>query len=137
MIEIDNRTNHTNTNANGIPKHLRFLQANLQHKRAATYNLIQMMSENHIDLAFIQEPYIICNSLAGIPISLQTYVTGNGRKRAAVLVNSKELDVVLITQLSNKDCIVVEISCRNTNVYGVSSYFDNTEDIEINIRFKV
>jgi len=29
---------------------------------------------------------------------------------------------------------VAEISCRNTNFYGISSYFDITEDIEINIR---
>ena len=93
-----------------------------------------MISENQIDLAFVQEPYIIRNSLVGIPKSLRTYVTGNGRKRASVLVNNKELDVVLITQLSDEDCIVVEITNRNTKFYGVSSYFDNTEDIEINIR---
>ena len=44
------------------------------------------------------------------------------------------MDVVLITQLSDEDCIVVEITYRNIKFYGVSAYFDNTEDIEINIR---
>ena len=97
-------------------------------------NLIQMMSEEQMDLAFVQEPYIIHNSLAGIPKSLWTYVNGNGRKRAALRVNNKELGIVLITQLSEEDCIVVEITYRNKKFYGVSSYFDNTEDIEINIR---
>ena len=48
-------------------KPLRCLQVNLQHKRAATSNLVHMMSENKIDLAFVQEPYIIRNNLAGIP----------------------------------------------------------------------
>ena len=47
------------------------------------------MIKNQIDLAFIQEPYVIHNSLAGIPKLLQAYATGNGRKRAAVLVNKK------------------------------------------------
>ena len=87
-------------------KPLRCLQVNLQHKRAATSNLVQIMSENKIDLAFVQEPYIIRNNLAGIPKSLRTYVSGNGRKRSALLVNNKEIDIVLITQLSDEDCIV-------------------------------
>jgi hypothetical protein len=86
-------------------KPLRCLQVNLQHKRAATNNLVQMMSERQIDLAFLQEPYIIRNHLAGIPKSLRTYVSGNGRKRSALLVNNKEIDAVLITQHSDEDCI--------------------------------
>jgi hypothetical protein len=81
----------------------------------------------------VQEPYIIRNHLAGIPKSLRTYVSGNGRKRSALLVKNKEIDVVLITQLSEEDCIVAEISCRNKTFYGISCYFDITEDIEINI----
>jgi hypothetical protein len=49
-------------------------------------------------------------------------------------VNNKELDVVLIIQLSDEDCIVAEISYRKTKFYGISSYFDSAEDIETNIR---
>jgi len=82
---MDNRTNRET-------KPLRCLQVNLQHKRAATNNLVQMMSENQIDLAFVQEPYIISNHLPGIPKSLRTYVSGYGRKRSARLVNNKEPD---------------------------------------------
>src|SRR5215469_6963943 len=115
-------------------KPLRCLQVNLQHKRAATHNMVQLMRTNQIDIAFVQEPYIIRNNLAGIPKSLRTYVRGNGRKRSALLVNNKEIDVVLITQLSDEDCIVAEISYRNTKFYGISLYFDITEDIELNIR---
>ena len=79
-------------------KPLRCLQANLQHKRAPTNNLVRMMSGNQIDLVFVQEPYNIRNHLAGIPKSLRAYVSGNGRKRSALFVNNKEIDVVLITQ---------------------------------------
>jgi hypothetical protein len=73
---MDNRTNHTNREM----KPPLCLQVNLQHKHAATNNLVQMMNENQIDLAFVQEQYIIHNDLAGIPRSLRTYVSGNGRK---------------------------------------------------------
>jgi hypothetical protein len=78
-----------------------------------------MMSENQIDLAFVQEPYIVRNNLAGIPKSPRTFISGNERKRSALLVNNKEIDVILITQLSDEDCIVAEISYSNTKFYGI------------------
>jgi hypothetical protein len=92
------------------------------------------MTEKQIDLAFVQEPYNIRNYLAGIPKLLRTYVSGDGRKRSSLFVNNKEIDVVLITQYSDEDCVVAEITYRNTKFYGISLYFDITEDIEINIR---
>jgi len=92
------------------------------------------MSGNQIDLVFVQEPYNIRNHLAGIPKSLRAYVSGDGRKRSALFVNNKEIDVVLITQFSDEDCVGAEISCRNTKFFGISLYFDITEDIEMNIR---
>jgi hypothetical protein len=116
---MDNRTNRSNREM----KPLRCLQVNLQHKRATTNNLVQMMSENQMDLAFVQEPYITRINLARIPKSLRTSVSGNGRKRSVLFVNNKEIDVVLITQFSDKDCILAEISYRNTKLYGISSYF--------------
>jgi len=93
-----------------------------------------MINENKIDLAFVQKPYIVGNNLAGIPKSLRSYVCGNGRKRPAPLVNNKEIDLLLVTQLSDEDCVVVEISYGNFKFYGISSYFDITEDFEINTR---
>jgi len=93
---MDIRTNRTNREM----KPLRCLQVNLQHKPAATNNFVQIMSENQIDLAFVQEPYVIRDSLPGIPKSFRNFVSANERKRSALLVNNKEVDVVLITQLS-------------------------------------
>jgi hypothetical protein len=61
-------------------------------------------------------------------------VSGDARQQSVLFVNNKEIDVVLITQFSDEDCFVAEISYRNTKFYGISLYFDITEDIEINIR---
>jgi len=108
---MDNRKKRTNREM----ILLRCLQVNLQHKRAATSNLVQMMNKNQRDLAFVPELYIIRNNLGGIPKSVRTYVCGNGRKRSALLVNNEEIDIVLITQLSVEDCIVVEISYGTPN----------------------
>ena len=65
---MDNRTNRANREI----EPLRCLNITLQHKRAATNNLVQTMSENQIDLAFLQEPYIIRNDLAGMLKALRT-----------------------------------------------------------------
>ena len=124
---MDNCTYGTNKEM----KPLRCPQVNLQHKRAATNNLVLTMTDNQIDLAFIQEPYNIRNHLAGILKSLRTYVSGDGRKRSSLFVNNKEIDVVFITQHSDEDCAVVEITYRNTKFYGISLYFDITKVIEI------
>jgi len=112
---------------------LHYLQVNFKHKRAELSNLVQIMSENKIDLAFVQEPYILPNNLHRNLKSLRNYVSGNGRKRSALLVNNKEIDVVLITQLYDEGCVVAEISYGITKFHGTNSYFD-PEDIEINIK---
>jgi len=58
-------------------------------------------------------------------------VSGNGRKRSALLINNKRIGVVPITHLSDEDSFVTEISYGNTKFYGVSSYFNIIEDIKI------
>jgi hypothetical protein len=40
----------------------------------------------------------------------------------------------LLHSFPDEDCIVAEIIYRNTKFCGISSYFDITEDIEINVR---
>jgi len=49
---MDNRKKRTNREMNP----LRCLQVNLQHKRAATSNLVQIINENQIDFVFVKEP---------------------------------------------------------------------------------
>lgn len=112
---------------------LHYIQINLQHSRTATSNLIQLINELNIDLVFVQEPYLINNKLAGIPKKFKTFTYGNDRKRAAVIVNNCEVDVIMINQLSNKDCVVVEVSMRDLRFYAVSKYFDYDENIEQDI----
>ena len=103
---------------------LKCLQINLQHSRAATNNLIQTISQQGIHLVFAQEPYIINNKIAGIPKSLKTYTSGTGRKRVALIVNNAEIDVLILNQLSDEDCIVAEIRSELIHFYGASIYFD-------------
>jgi hypothetical protein len=122
---------HTHTHTNREMKPLHCLQVNLQHKHAATRNLVQMMSDNEIDLAFVQEPYNIHNHLAGIRKSLTNCVRGDGRKQSALFVNNKEIGVVLITQFSDEDCIVA------VSVVYVPSSFSNVGNLVVVLIFPV
>lgn len=87
-------------------------QINLQHSRTATSNLVQLIKNQGIDITFIQEPYTINNELAGISKTMRTYTSGHRRKRAAVIVNNKDIDVTKIKQISDEDCIVVEVNYK-------------------------
>jgi hypothetical protein len=58
--------------------------------------------QNNIDVAFLQEPYTVRNNVAGFPKSFRIYAYGNGRKRAAVIVNNK-IDAVAVKQVSDED----------------------------------
>lgn len=109
-------------------------QLNLQHSRAATSNLVQLLNEHRVDIACIQEPYTLNNKPAGLPKSLKVYVCGNGRKRSAIIINNAQIDATLITQLSSEDCVVVEVTTGAIKFCAVSMYFDCRRDIEVDIR---
>jgi hypothetical protein len=109
-------------------------QINLQRSRTATSNLGQLINQHNIDITYIQEPYTINNKLAGLPRSYKVYTLGDERKRSAIVINNDRLDVTLITQLSNEDCVTVEVRSETDKFYSVSMYFDSRRDIEDDIR---
>ena len=78
-------------------------QVNLQHSRAATANLIQMISTDNIGMVLIQEPYLYHNKLAGITKGYRTFAYGEGKCRAAIIIQDNTIDALLITQLSYSD----------------------------------
>jgi hypothetical protein len=81
------------------------MQVNLQIKISAANELVQIMSVNHLDLAFVLEPHSISNNPARIQNLLGYYVGGSRRNRSKLFPNSKETDVIL-TKLSDEDYIV-------------------------------
>ncbi|KAF2893642.1 hypothetical protein ILUMI_12532 [Ignelater luminosus] len=91
-------------------------------------------SNRGIDVAFKQEPYVLQNKLAGIPSTFKTYTSGNGRKRAAILIENKLIDAILIKQFSDEDYVVVEVNYEEMRWYALSIYFDINRDIEVDLQ---
>ncbi|KDQ71554.1 hypothetical protein L798_09187 [Zootermopsis nevadensis] len=82
----------------------------------------------------MQEPYVINSKLVGIPSSFITYTAGNDRKRSAIIQNNNKIDAIMINQLSDEDCVVVEVWANEIKLYAVSIYFDINNDIERDIK---
>jgi hypothetical protein len=109
---------------------IKCVQLNVQHSRVATSNLTQIITNNNIDIAFVQEPYTIHNKVAGFPKGFRIFAQGGGRKRAAIVVNDDDIDVTAITQVSNEDAVLTELRYKGAKVFGTSFYLPMDRDID-------
>ena len=109
-----NRTNTARQKNN-----IKCLQLNLQHSREAASNLTQIILQYNTDIAFVQEPYTILNNVVGFPKGFRIFAYGSGRKRAAIVVNNNDVDIIAITHVSHEDVILTEI--QGTQILGSQS----------------
>jgi hypothetical protein len=109
------------------------MQINLQHSRVATANLMQLTEEENIDILSIQEPYIIQNKVTGIPHKYRIYTIPNTRSRAAIVITNKQIDAILLKQLSEADAVVAEVTINGVKLVLASMYFDIERQIEIDL----
>jgi hypothetical protein len=100
----------------------------------ATDKLTKIMNEEGIDIVFMQEPYNIGNKAVGLLRSCIVFTSGAGRKRAAMAISSKRVDILLITQFSNEDTVVVETRVEKSSLILVSKYFDIKRPIELDLK---
>ena len=126
-------TNPNLKNDTGLGK-LNCIQLNLQHSRLATDNLTKIIEEENTDILCLQEPYEIRNKIAGMPRRLKIFTAGEGKHRAAIVVNNNQLDTILIKQLSDEDAVVLEIIFSDVKMIIASLYFDITRHIHSDLR---
>ena len=81
---------------------LRCLQLNMQHARAATQNLNQLLESNQLDLMLIQEPYNLSNKVCGFSKNTSIFTNGNLKKRAAIVTKPTKFNVILLRQFPVK-----------------------------------
>jgi len=54
----------------------------------------------------------------------------NGKRRAALIIPIKNVDPLLLTQLSDNDTLILEISKGNTTFNAANVYMDLKDSIE-------
>jgi hypothetical protein len=126
LLNLDSTYNTMGTKQTGI----KCMQINLQHSKPATANLIKIVTEDEIDIIFIQEPYTIQDKVIGITTKYTTFTSGEGRARAAIVETNKEIDAMLIRQLTDTDTVAVKVIKRNTRIIAASMYLDKENQIE-------
>jgi len=109
---------------------IRCMQINLQQSRVATDNLMNLIQQDHIDIVFVQEPYLIQNKTAGITRTHRTYISDEDKSRAAIIIANDSIDAVLIKQLCDRDNVVLELRYKSTRTLAASIYLDILEDID-------
>jgi hypothetical protein len=87
------------------------------------------MKEAHMDIALIQEPYVYQNLVTGISRKYRIFSMGQGKKRAAIVVNNKLINALLIHQMSEENIVVVDVTHGNKTFIAVSIYLDIGKDI--------
>ena len=93
----------------------------------ATANLKKYIAENKVNIICIQEPYIHQGRAAGIDTKYKTFTA---RSSTAVIITNRNVDAMLISQLSDEDTITLEITRGNTTIILASMYFDRQKPIE-------
>ena len=109
------------------------MQINLQHSKAVTDNLKKLTMEAAVDIAFTQEPCMYQNQVTGISRKHRIFACGNGRKRATIVFTNKQIDDLLISQLSEEDIVVVDIIQGNLKFIAASIYFDIENEINMDL----
>ena len=95
---------------------------------------MQLISTDKIGMALIQELYHYQGKRTGITKGYRTYAYGKGKHRAAIIVQDKTIDVLVITQISDKDAVLLEINNAKLRFYAANVYFDFNEPIDNNIK---
>jgi ribonuclease HI len=115
-------------------RQIRCNQVNLQHSKAGTDNLMQVLATEKIGIVLIQEPYLFQGRPVGITNRYRIFTAGEGKSRAAIIVSDTTIDALLITQLSDNDAVLLEIDNGQTHFYAASIYLEYNEPIENNIQ---
>ena len=106
-------------------RRLIILQHNLGKGKAATSELRQHATTVGASVLLIQEPWTRDNTVCGLgPTSNQIIVgTSEVRPRACIVVLERGLDVVVLTHLSNQDCVCIRLTSEFRDTCLVSMYF--------------
>ena len=109
---------------------IKCLQINLQHSKAATDNLMQIIATENIDITLVQEPYLYQQEIKRVSRKYRTYSHGEGKRRAAIILANNNIGALLITQYSDKDNVLLEIQHENEKFYAASIYMDYNATID-------
>ena len=107
------------------PRQLVILQHNLGKGKAVTSELTQHATTIGASVLLIQEPWTRENTVCGLGPTSNKIIVGSTdvRPRACIVILERGLDVVVLTHLSNQDCVCVRLKSEIGDTCLISMYF--------------
>ena len=96
------------------------MQYNCQRSYVVMCELGQPMSENKVGVALLQEPFLRCKKVCGLPTGMQIFLAFDGK--AAVVVRKASLECMLLTECTDDRGVCVWIIGAFGEMYIVSVY---------------
>jgi ribonuclease HI len=109
---------------------IQVLQANLQHARAASAIVSCRFAKQSIDIALLQEPWIVKNKVCGLGDTKGKilYCTEAARPRACIIFN-KNIDFIPITEFCQQDIAAAIVSWGKGRSFIISSAYFPSETL--------
>jgi hypothetical protein len=123
----------TKNNVTKPQKPFKCYQINLWHSRTATDNLMELIENEGIDVAFIQQPYTAHNRVAEITKRYRKFTSSEGRFRSTMVVTNIQIDALLTQRSTDNDAVVVELIHGNLKFNTANMYLDITEKLDNDI----
>lgn len=103
---------------------LKIIQANIQHKRAAAANLARKFKAEGLDIALIQEPWVVNGRVAGLADSggKLLYATGEKVPRTCLLVSNKVTSLLMV-KFCFRDLVAAVIKRGTQEIIIGTAYF--------------
>jgi len=93
-------------------------------------NLMNLIQQDHRNIVFPQEPYLLQNKAAGITRTHRTFISTEDKSRAVMKSINDNIDPVLINQLCDRDNVVLELKYKSIRIFAASVYLDINEEID-------
>lgn len=106
---------------------MKVIQVNLKHSRCASDNLMIFLSEEDIDIALIQEPWVNASKIRGLNhrdynLYYKHVVDDKGKPRSCILMK-KHLNALLCTNFSYEDITVIKVDQSDGKELYISSVY--------------
>ncbi|XP_035736359.1 uncharacterized protein LOC118447918 [Vespa mandarinia] len=138
LVEDHIRVTPDTIGAIGMDLQLKTPRLNMGRSKTITGEVREPISQKHLDVLLLQEPYVQRHrtgyEVIGLGNGTRITAIRDERPWSAVAVTSPNIALLFISQLSTQHCVCAEVQAPGSSFYIVSHYFQYSDEIEEHLR---